>query len=213
MPNVTKRNNSYLITVSLGYDIHGKQIRKTKTIIPPKNMTARQKEKYIQKEAILFEEQCRLGLVSDKRIKLETFLNEWIERKRKELKTRTIKGYVDLFPRINRALGYLYLDQIRPDHIMDFYSELEVTEKSGVHYKINIDLSKHLSKQKISKAEFSRRTGVPASTISSITRGNNCNEENAVKISNYFDKPLNNLFSPSKEKVYLSKNYIYNCYS
>ena len=52
-------------------------------------MTARQKEKYIQKEAILFEEQCRLGLVSDKRIKLETFLNEWIERKRKELKTRT----------------------------------------------------------------------------------------------------------------------------
>ena len=34
MPSITKRGNNYRIMVSLGYDLSGKQIRKTTTFTP-----------------------------------------------------------------------------------------------------------------------------------------------------------------------------------
>ena len=54
MPTIQKRNNSYLITVSCGYDITGKQIRKTMTYKPEPNMTAKQIEKEVQRQAYLY---------------------------------------------------------------------------------------------------------------------------------------------------------------
>ena len=56
MATITKRNHSYLITVSCGYDITGRQIRKTMTYKPDSGMTAKQIEKEVQRQAALFEE-------------------------------------------------------------------------------------------------------------------------------------------------------------
>ena len=43
MPTIQKRKNSYLITVSCGYDLAGKQIRKTMTYKPDSGLTEKQK--------------------------------------------------------------------------------------------------------------------------------------------------------------------------
>ena len=59
MPTITKRNDTYKITVSAGYDINGKQIRRYMTWKPPSGMTAKQIEKEAQRQAILFEEKVR----------------------------------------------------------------------------------------------------------------------------------------------------------
>ena len=56
MSTIQKRsNNTYTITVSLGYGADGKQIRRTKTIEVDSKLTPKQTEKYVQQEAALFE--------------------------------------------------------------------------------------------------------------------------------------------------------------
>lgn len=59
MATIEKRNNAYRITVCCGYDINGKQIRRRMTYTPDEKMTAKQIEKEVQRQAVLFEEQCR----------------------------------------------------------------------------------------------------------------------------------------------------------
>lgn len=54
MANIRKRNKSYEITVSCGYGIDGRQIRRTMTYTPEKGMTAKQIEKEVQRQAVLF---------------------------------------------------------------------------------------------------------------------------------------------------------------
>jgi hypothetical protein len=59
MANVTKRGNSYRIRVSCGYDVKGKQVFQAKTWKPPENMTERQIKKELDRQIVLFEEECR----------------------------------------------------------------------------------------------------------------------------------------------------------
>lgn len=56
MATIEKRNNAYRITVCCGYDINGKQIRRRMTYTPDEKMTAKQIEKEVQRQAVLFEE-------------------------------------------------------------------------------------------------------------------------------------------------------------
>ena len=88
MSTIQKRsNNTYTITVSLGYGADGKQIRRTKTIEADSKLTPKQIEKYVQQEAALFEAECRQGLVLNGNIKLQDFIeNEWLPHKKRELK-------------------------------------------------------------------------------------------------------------------------------
>lgn len=61
MANITKRNNSYFIRVSCGYDVSGKQIFQSMTWTPEKGMTKKQIEKELERQAVLFEENCKKG--------------------------------------------------------------------------------------------------------------------------------------------------------
>ena len=45
MATIQKRGSTYRITVSCGYDLNGKQIRRTMTWTPEPGMTKRQTEK------------------------------------------------------------------------------------------------------------------------------------------------------------------------
>ena len=78
MATIQKRNNAYRIRVSSGYDIHGKQIMHTLTWKPEPGMTKKQIEKEVQRQAVLFEEQCANGYAA-KAVKFEEFLNQWFK--------------------------------------------------------------------------------------------------------------------------------------
>lgn len=45
MPSIKKRGKSFRIMVSMGYDMAGKQIRKTNTFTPPDGVTEGKAEK------------------------------------------------------------------------------------------------------------------------------------------------------------------------
>ena len=124
MANVTKRGNTYRIKVSCGYDVHGKQIVQSKTWKPDAGMSARQIEKELQRQTVLFEEECLQGNVIAT-IKFEEFAKQWFkEYADKKLKAQTIRGYHYLEPRIYKALGHLRLDKITPRHVQRFVNEL-----------------------------------------------------------------------------------------
>lgn len=74
MANITKRNDSYLIRVSCGYDANGKQVVHSMTWKPDKKCTPKQLEKELQRQAALFEEECRQGLTLDKVDKIKRFM-------------------------------------------------------------------------------------------------------------------------------------------
>jgi hypothetical protein len=63
MATVTKRGNSFRITVSLGYDENYRQIRKTLTYNPPEGTAPNKARKLAEEQAVLFEQRVR-GLPS-----------------------------------------------------------------------------------------------------------------------------------------------------
>lgn len=77
MPTITRRNDTYKITVSAGYDINSKQIRKHLTWKPSPGMTAKQIEKELNRQAFLFEEKVRNGTYLDGSIKFSDFAEQW----------------------------------------------------------------------------------------------------------------------------------------
>ena len=63
MATIRKRGNSYQIRVSCGYNMAGEQIIQTKTWKPDAKMTAKQIEKELNRQAVMFEEACMNGQI------------------------------------------------------------------------------------------------------------------------------------------------------
>ena len=64
MATITKRNKSYRIKVSCGYDCNGKQVIQSMTWTPKEGMSEKQIQKELNRQAVLFEEACMKGLVT-----------------------------------------------------------------------------------------------------------------------------------------------------
>ena len=110
MATIQKRGNSFKIVVSCGYDLNGKQLRRSMTWTPPAGMTKRQTEKELERQAVLFEEKCRTGQVLDGNIKFADYAERWMrDYGEKQLKPRTFATYTALLPRVLAALGHIRL--------------------------------------------------------------------------------------------------------
>lgn len=130
MATIKKQGNGYKITVSCGYDYSGKQIRKHKTWTPPQGMTAKQIEKELQRQAVLFEEQAD-GLSVGGSVKFQEFAEQWFaEYAEKKFKARTLERSHQLSKRAYTALGHLRMDKITPRHVQQFINNLS---EDGVH--------------------------------------------------------------------------------
>jgi integrase len=209
MSTIRKRNNSYEISVSCGYDINGRQIRRTTTYKPEKGMTARQIEKEVQRQAVLFEEQCAKGLVMDGNIKFADFAAEWFKHKKNDLRPKTYARYESMLPRINTAIGHLRIDRIQPQHLLSFYENLsEGGIRQDTKYKCTIDLDEYLKQNELTTAELSRKAGVPSSSITSIRQGHNVTLKTAEKLCNGLDIPLQDMFTPTDTSKPLSSKTV-----
>jgi integrase len=165
-----KRGNSYRITACGGYDINGKQIRQRMTWKPEKGMTARQIEKEVQRQAVLFEEQCNKGQVLDGNIKLADFIEMYFKDYAEgNLKKKTIAGYKGLTPYVNQALGHLRIDKIQPHHLNAFYKNLsEVGGRKRVTYKPLLNFDELLKENKLSIKKTSELAGIGFNTVKSV---------------------------------------------
>lgn len=123
-----------MFRVSCGYDTNGKQIVRQKTWTPDKNMTPKQIEKEVNRQAVLFEEECKNGYQS-KAVKFEAFAEEWFaEYAKPNLRNTTYERLLQLRKRIYGAIGHLRMDKITPRQIQFFVNSLSkdgANERTG----------------------------------------------------------------------------------
>ncbi len=132
MANITKRGNSYRIKAFGGYDRNGHQIVKTMTWKPEKNMTARQAEKEVYRQAVLFEERIKNEPEEIVKTRFKDLAEEWLElvSATKELKISTIERLKGCTERTYKVFGNCNVDEITYQQIQRFIVSLS---KDGVN--------------------------------------------------------------------------------
>lgn len=81
MASIRKRGSSYLLVVSMGYDYKGNRIKpKQRTVHSPEGLTPKQKEKWLNEQAVLFERECKgLPQEVDRSITLAKYTELWLQ--------------------------------------------------------------------------------------------------------------------------------------
>ncbi|MBQ5970072.1 MAG: tyrosine-type recombinase/integrase [Clostridia bacterium] len=198
MATIQKRNDTYQIAVSTGYDLNGKQIRKTMTWKPAPGMTKKQIEKELNRQAVMFEDRAKRGLVLDGSIRFADFAEKWFkEYAEPQLKPKTLAHYRALIPRINQSIGHIPLDKLQPLHLRAFYNELE---KEGVRkdqkYKSRFDLKAIRKEKHMKKVELAAATGLSASTLDAAENSHTVSKQTAEKLCAALTLKLPDAFEP-----------------
>lgn len=158
MANITKRNNTYRITVSLGRDSNDNQIRKTTTYIP-KATTPKAIEKEVKLFADRYEEQVRNGEVySGETLSVKDFSEIWRENylERSTMGESSKRERLSILNnKILPDIGHLKLSKVKATHIdnmlnkvidkglsVDTVNKLYVTVKSIFDYAFRKDYIK-----------------------------------------------------------------------
>lgn len=134
MASITKRNNSYRITVSNGRDSSGKQIVETTTFVPDPQKTDKQNQKALTKFAIEFEEKVKSGKYLDgEKLTFKEFVDIWFnDYGNSHLEQSTIQLYKHLLDKhILPEIGHLKLSKILPAHLNKLYNILNTERKDG----------------------------------------------------------------------------------
>ena len=116
---------SYLIRVSLGYEMSGKQITKSKTWRPEAGMNPKQIKKELNKVATLFEASFERREIS-RRVKFKDLAEEWftLVTQTKELNVSTIEQMQSCKQRVYDAIGNRYVDDITYRQLQQFILSL-----------------------------------------------------------------------------------------
>lgn len=196
MATIEKRGDSYRITAACGLDINGKQKRRRMTYKPDPGMTQRQIDKEVQRQAVLFQEQCDKGQVLDGNIKLIDFIDLYFkDYAAATLKLKTIEGYKHLTPYVNQALGHLRIDRIQPHHLNEFYKQLSTigTQYKPV-YKPIIDIKQLIKDNGLTIAQTARECNVKENTMRGAVKGDNVQEATAKAICKRFSLTFKKTF-------------------
>jgi integrase len=212
MATIRKRGDGYQIRVSCGYDSNGKQIIRTKSWLPERDLTEKQLQKELQKVAVLFEEQCQKGLYLDSSMKFSAFSEIWMrDYAEKQLRSTTVFSYALMLKTINQSIGHLRIDRVQPHHLMSFYNELHANGRQR-HPAMTPRESffRAFEETSLSKAEFARRASVSRATVSEIFKRERISFESASKVSDFLKKPLESVFEASEGKASLSEKTVLN---
>ena len=84
MASIQKRGeNSYLLVVSRGYDYQGNRLKPAqKTVHPPLGLTAKQTQKWLNEQAVLYEQEVKHtpGQPVDHSMTLAKYIEIWLEQ-------------------------------------------------------------------------------------------------------------------------------------
>lgn len=217
MANITKRVGkngelSFLIKVYKGRDISGKQLKPyVMTWKPSDNMTPKQIEKELQRQATLFEEQCKTGQISDNKQTFAQYAEYVINLKeRTGIKHKTIVRYKELIKRINEGIGHLKISDIKPQHLNNLYEQLGQNglRKNSEKALCKVELKSILIEAGMTKEKLSKLSGVALQTISMAYKKNIILLSKAEAISEALDMPVKSLFKVIIDDTPLSNKTI-----
>ena len=174
---------SYLVRVYAGRTQDDKVITKCKTVTPPAGMGKKKAEKWVQEQAVLFEQQVTNGLVLDSDMLLDDLIDRWFEEyANKQLKAKTLYDYRRMRGRISAGLGHLKVSKIKPAHVMAFYNNLE---EKGVRRDSTYTATKALLKllPRGTRGELAKQAGIGQDTMRMVYAGNSVSRKTAEKVS------------------------------
>lgn len=135
MASIRQRGkNSYLITVSAGYE-NGKKVFRTKTIKTPEGLTDRQRAAYVQQQADEFERRVKGGASTQyDKMKFKDFATDlYMKNHGSTLKAKTRREYeIHLHDRLLPYFGEMYLRDITPLDVRRWVASLERVDGSGI---------------------------------------------------------------------------------
>ena len=203
---------SYKLVVSVGNDRVGRNMKRRSIWVPPRpGMPEKQMEKEARQAAYEFERLIKLGFRIDENIRFEDYAEYVLDLKeRTGAKPRTIDRYIELLKRINPAIGFLKLTDIRPQHLNMFYEDLQ---KNGAKAGMDRAVSKRLLKtvmaeHHVSITELGRRAGISASTVRQAVIGEPVHVSKAEAIAEALDCKFNEIFTITKKSSPLSEKTI-----
>lgn len=174
---------SYLVRVYAGRTQDDKVITRCKTVTPPAGMGKKKAEKWVQEQAVLFEQQVTNGLVLDSDMLLDDLIDRWFEEyANKQLKAKTLYDYRRMRGRISAGLGHLKESKIKPAHVMAFYNNLE---EKGVRQDSTYTATKALLKllPRGTRGELAKQAGIGQDTMRMVYAGKNVSRKTAEKVS------------------------------
>ena len=174
---------SYLVRVYAGRTQDDKVITKCKTVTPPAGMGKKKTEKWVQEQAVLFEQQVTNGLVLDSDMLLDDLIDRWFEEyANKQLKAKTLYDYRRMRGRISAGLGHLKVSKIKPAHVMAFYNNLE---EKGVRRDSTYTATKALLNllPRGTRGELAKKAGIGQDTMRMVYAGKSVSRKTAEKVS------------------------------
>lgn len=214
MANITQRTNkkgdiSYLIRVFVDESRDGRQKMKSMTWRPDSGMSAKAIEKELNRQATLFEEKVKSGLVSlDGSTRFEDYAARWLETA--SLAPTTRARYVDLLKRINAAIGNIRLEKLQPHHLEEFYKNLaESGIKDKGRFATSDKLAALLKERKLSKGAVAKIAGMASSTVGAACRGDRVSVGKARDIAAAMGMEVSRLFTVCENTTGLSDKTIH----
>lgn len=212
MANITKRTNSkgittYYFRVCVGRNELGEQIRVSDSWVVPSDMTPYKAKKIAEQKALEFETKALGNEISEK-IKFEEFSKKWLKSyAEKQLRLRTIESNKQMLKRVNKEIGHLYLDNIKPTTLIALYEKLEEPRYEKTYsLREDINLKDLLHKNNILIKQVAKKSKVALDTINRLENGKRVSFETAKRISDSVNLEVKDLFRKHiEEKVYSAK--------
>ncbi len=206
---------SYSIRVYKGRDPRtGKQLTPyTMTWHVPEGWSEKRARREAEKQAAVFEKQCREGYLSDGRQTFAQYAEYVLELKeRTGLKHLTLIHYRQSLKRVLPFLGHMRLGDIRPQHLNYLYQQLSLPEAREDNEKA---LARPALWQEMeTRAEGNCLVGKDGKRISldRLQRGESVKPATARRIAEALGLPYSLLFSTQREERSLSGRTIMNCH-
>lgn len=135
MANIRKRGNSYQIREGVGYKPDGTQISRSMTWSPAPGMSERQIEKELNRQAVIFEEECKSRSAGGM-VKFEIFAEEWFsEYAKPNLRNTTFNFLYHQRLRVYRAIGDTSMEKITVRQLQEFINSLSKDGANEVNGK------------------------------------------------------------------------------
>lgn len=202
MASLTKRGDSYKVMVSLGYDIHGRQIRKTTTFTPPANVTEGKGRKLAEAFAHDFEKRCR-G-VSDLGDNLRfRELTDWYytEIAPNVIREKTVydqRILLNLY--VMEEFGHLKLKDVTTARLDELWNRLRRNGGRRTYYALRDKDIIPLG----SRRDTARAAGLTENIVYRACAGEQLTQQSAEKMAAALGKPFKELFELVYEKGGLS---------
>lgn len=209
MASIRQRGErSYQITVSKGYDCAGKKLLTTKTITLDPELTPKQAEKEVQRQAVLFEREVENGTYLDgSKMTFAEFTGRWLkDYAEPDLEPKTLFRYKEMLTlRIIPAFGHIKLNKLQPHHLLEFYENLrEEGMRLDTKYIALPELIDNIRQQGPTISKLSKVTSISDKTVSSMLKLQPITTKSAQLICKALDVKLNKAFMPKDESGTLS---------